>query len=164
MDSRCCICNCEVNSEDAAILAMSGYGSPRYICDGCDGELSLATGARELSDITEAMDRVSKKMTVNNVGDPLVLKSVEEIMTEARERAEKIKSGSYDFSEEEQANRSTEAEEVPEELLETEEDRELDRKEAEKNKKLDKITNIVCITVLVAALGFLVYKMLSSWL
>ena len=162
MDSRCCICNSSVNGEDAAILTMSGYGSPRYICDGCDGELSVATGAHDVCEISAAMDRISKKMTGNNVDDTLVLKTVEEIMTEARERAEKIKSGSYDFSEEDTP--CEEISEIPEELLETEEDRELDRKEAEKNKKLDKITNIVCIVMLAIAFGFLAYKLITTFI
>ncbi len=162
MESRCCICNAAVNGEEAAILAMSGFGSPRYICDGCDGELSLATGAHDVSAISAAMDRISKKMAGNNVDDTLVLKTVEEIMTEARARAEKIKSGSYDFSEDTPCE--DEDSEIPEELLETEEDRELDRKEAEKNKKLDKITNIVCFVMLAIAFGFLAYKLITTFI
>lgn len=159
MDSKCCICKSAVDGESAAILAMSGFGTPRYICDGCDSELSLATGASELSEIGSAMDRISKKMTENKVEDPLVLKSVQEIMKDARERAEKIKSGEYDFSEDESNDRG-ESEEIPEELLETEEDRELDRKEAEKNKKFDKISNIICLVLLAAAIGFLIYRVI----
>ena len=162
MDSVCSICNVRLDTENAAILTMSGFGSPRYICEGCDGELSLATRARDISEIGAAMDRISKKMTENNVDDSLVLKTVEEIMSEASVRAEKIKGGNYDFSDEEAAELEDGTEEIPEELRESEEDRELDRIEAEKNKKLDKITNIICIVAIVAAVGFFAYKLISA--
>lgn len=164
MDSICCICNSSVDGENAAILAMSGYGSPRYICDGCDADLSCATGAKDVSEIKSAIDRISKKMAINNLEDTVVLKAIDEIMTGARERAEKIKAGEYDFSEEETAPEEAEPEEIPEELRETEEDRELDRMEAEKNKKLDKITNIVCLVFIIAALGFLAYKLITTFI
>ena len=164
MDSKCCICKKEIDGESFAILTMSAYGTPRYICDGCDGELSRAMGAREISKITEAMDKIGEKMAKNNVDESIVLTTVNGIMTEARERAEKIKNGEYDFSLDEEISESEAEEEIPEELRETEEDRELDRKEAEKNKKLDKITNIVCFVMLAAALGFLIYKIVSSYI
>ena len=163
MDSRCCICKGDVNEERAAILTMSGYGNPRYICDECDAELSLATGAREISKITEAMDKIGAKMAKNNVDESVVLKTVDGIMKDARERAEKIKSGEYDFSCDEDIKESEE-EEIPEELRETEEDRELDRKEAEKNQKLDKITNVICFAMVAAAIGFLIYKVIARFI
>ncbi len=164
MDSICSICKATLDTENAAILTMSGYGTPRYICDGCEGDISAATGAREISVISSAMDRIGKKMTENNPDDSAVLKSVEEIMTEARLRAEKIKSGEYDFDEEAEIAEQESGEEIPEELLETEEDRELDRKEREKNKKIDRITNVVCMVLLLAAFGFLAYKIISRFL
>ena len=132
MDSKCCICKSAIDSESAAILTMSGYGTPRYICEGCDAELSLATSASELSEIGSAMDRISKKMTENNVDEALILTTVQEIMKEARGRAEKIKSGEYDFSEEMKSAEESCEEDIPEELQEIEEDRELDRKEADR--------------------------------
>ena len=164
MNSKCCICKAEVDGDNSAILTMSGYGNPRYLCDECDCEISTATEAAEIAQIRGAMDRISKKMTKNNVDDPTVLKSVEEIMREARERAEKIKSGEYDFSLDKEVSDDVSEEEIPEELRETEEDRELDRKEAEKNKRFDKIANIVCLTLFVAALGFLIYKIIASYI
>ena len=148
--------------EDAPILAMSGYGTPRYVCDGCDADLTDATGAREIYDIKSAMDRISKKMTKNNLDDKVVLKTVDERMTAARERAERIRAGEYDFSEEDAAKEADEAEEIPEELRETEEDRELDRREAEQNKKLEKITNICCGTFFVAFIGYCIYRIITA--
>ena len=160
MESVCCICKSQLDAESAAILTLSGYGTPRYICDGCDADISLSTSARDLSEIGAAMDRISKKMTKHNPEDPLVLKSVEEIMASANERAEKIKAGDYDFSAEDALSEEAD-EQIPEELLESEEDRELDRIEAEKNKKLDKITNIICLAIIAAAIGFLAYRIIT---
>ena len=48
--------------------------------------------------------------------------------------------------------------EIPEELQETEEDKELDRREAEKQKKFDKIMNWVS---LIAIGGTLIYLIVS---
>ena len=110
------------------------------------------------------MDRISKKMTENNVDDSLVLKTVEEIMSEASARAEKIKGGDYDFSDEEAAELEDGTEEIPEELRESEEDRELDRVDEEKNKRFDKIFSWVSGILIGAAVAFLIYRILDSYI
>lgn len=163
MEKLCSICNKSVDSETAAILTIGGFGNPKYICEECDGDFADATGAKDINEISAAMDRISKKMTSIGTDDKLVLKSVKEIMEEASLRAEKIKNGTYDFSIEEN-NRECGDDSVPEELRETEEDKELDRKESERNKKLDKITNWVCIGVLIALLGFIAYRVITTFI
>lgn len=163
MEKLCSICNKSVDSEAAAILTIGGFGNPKYICEECDGDFADATGAKDIIEISAAMDRISKKMTSIGADDKLVLKSVKEIMEEAYLRAEKIKNGTYDFSIEEN-NRESGDDSVPEELRETEEDKELDRKESERNKKLDKITNWVCIGVLIALLGFIAYRVITTFI
>ena len=77
------------------------------------------------------------------------------------ERREKIRAGEYDFSEDEISD--AEEEEIPEELLETEEDIENERREAEKNKKPDRITNIICAVLGLAAVGFFIYKIIMTY-
>ena len=73
------------------------------------------------------------------------------------ERAKLIKEGSYDFALDDQESEEDVLEEIPEELRETEEDRELDRKEAEALKKFDKVTNWLWLGILVGVIGAIVY-------
>ncbi len=163
MKEQCSICLCQTDSETAAILTMGGFASPCYLCPECEADIEAATFSRDFEQAYSAMDRISKKMTDADIEDKAVLKTVKEIMTEAAARAEKIKSGEYDFSEEESETDKGD-EEIPEELRETEEDRELDRKEAEANKKIDKITNWVCLALVGAAAAFLIYKIVETYL
>ena len=113
-----------------------------------------------MSDIDSAIDRISKKMTSARVDDGLVLKTVSELMASARERREQIRLGEYDFSEDELPE---ENEEIPKELLESEEDVAAERLAAEKNKKYDKITNIICAVLALAALGFFIYRIIKTY-
>ena len=67
----------------------------------------------------------------------------------------------YDFSEEKESA-AEEEDGVPEELRETDEDKRLEEEEAKKNAKLDKITNWVCLAILIIAAGFLIYRFFLS--
>jgi len=163
MGKLCSVCNKKVDSETAAILTIGGYGNPKYICEECDGDFAEATGAKDLETIKSAMDRIGKKMSLADPNDKLVLKTVEDIMTEASARAKKIQEGTYDFSAEE-AEESKEEQEIPEELRETEEDKELDRKEAERNKKIDKIINWVSAILLLGVLGYAIYRLITNFI
>ena len=157
----CSVCRAGIDSEDAAILTLGGFGMPRYLCSVCEADFDAAATEREISEIDGAIDRISKKMTAARIDDTPVLKTVEELMIAARERREKIRAGEYDFSEDEISD--AEEEEIPEELLETEEDIANERREAEKNKKLDRITNIICAVLGLTALGFFIYKMITTY-
>ena len=163
MEKLCSVCNKKVDSETAAILTIGGYGNPKYICEECDGDFAEATGAKDLEAIKSAMDRIGKKMSLADPNDKLVLKTVEDIMTEASARAKKIQEGTYDFSAEE-AEESKEEQEIPEELRETEEDKELDRKEAERNKKIDKIINWVSAILMLGVLGYAIYRLITNFI
>lgn len=163
MEKLCSVCNKKVDSETAAILTIGGYGNPKYICEECDGDFAEATEAKDLEAIKSAMDRIGKKMSLADPNDKLVLKTVEDIMTEASARAKKIQEGTYDFSAEE-AEESKEEQEIPEELRETEEDKELDRKEAERNKKIDKIINWVSAILMLGVLGYAIYRLITNFI
>ncbi len=164
MKTSCCLCGAALESERSAILTMGGFATPRYICDGCGDDIDTASISRTPDEADAAMDRISKKMAKNNVDDGAVLKTVEEIMAAAADRAAKIRAGEYDFSEEDEAELAAPAdEEIPEELRETEEDRARDEHDAAVNKKLDKITNWVCLAVLLAALGFVAYRIIATY-
>ena len=160
MERNCSVCHRSFEGEDAAVLAFGGYGTPRYLCDSCAKDFDSAMTEREVEAIDGAIDRISKKMTTARIDDETVLKTVDEIMREARERREKIRTGEYDFSEDES---TIEDDTVPEELLETEEDAAAQKKESEKEKIYDKITNIVCGVLSAAALVFIVYQIVTAY-
>lgn len=152
-----------VDSETAAILTIGGFGNPKYICEECDVDFAEATGAKDLESIKAAMNRISKKMTSVGQADKLVLKSVGGIMEEAASRAKKIQEGTYDFSNETVGN-SDEDQEIPEDLKETEEDKELDRMEADRNQKIDKIINWFSAVALIAVLGYAIYRIITNFI
>ena len=162
MEKLCSLCKAKVDSETAPLLTMGGFGNPKYICEECDADLNTATLGREISEISSAMDRISKKMLKSGVTDEQVLTTVEEIMESASSRAEKIKSGEYDFSSDEENEESFE-EEIPEELRESEEDREKAEAEEKTNKKLEKITNVISLLILLAVLGYLGYRIITTY-
>lgn len=160
MGKNCSVCHMGFDGEDAAVLAFGGYGTPRYLCDFCAKDFDAAMTEREVEGIDGAIDRISKKMTNAGIDDEIVLKSVDEIMKAARERREKIRAGEYDFSEDESVS---EGDEIPAELLESEEDAEAEKQESKKDKLYDKITNIVCAALSVAALVFIVYQIINAY-
>ena len=81
---------------------------------------------------------------------------MEEMVQRATDRAKRIAEGTYDFSEDEEDPEVEELVEIPEELQETEEDRALDEKDAEIEKKWDKVMNLVWyITLGVFAAAFI---------
>ena len=93
MEKLCSLCNATVDSETAPLLTMGGFGNPKYICSDCDGDLNTATLGREVTEISSAMERISKKMLSAAVTDETVLVTIDEIMKESVKRAEKIKLG-----------------------------------------------------------------------
>jgi hypothetical protein len=88
------------------------------------------------------------------------------LLLKAAKRAAAIKDGEYDFALDEVAEQETaegeEAtegfDEIPEELLESEEDAELDRRDAEIGKKFDKVLNWVWVAVLVGTVTLFLLK------
>lgn len=153
----CSICKAGVESENAAILAMGGFGNPRYMCEECRGDFDELTLSRDTEAIKLSAERIVKKMSKAGIDDKLTLKTVEEIMKSAGERKEKIEEGVYDFSEEETEQNSDE--EIPEELLESDEESEEEKEKALRAEKLDRITNWICIALIVLAVIFVIYKM-----
>ena len=87
-----------------------------------------------------------------------VLEKMRELYAEAKERAEKIKSGEYDFSLDGEDEGESEDSDIPTELLESEEDRLLDEKEAEEAKRADKLVTAVSSVIFAAALIFFLLK------
>ena len=153
----CSICYRKIeDTENAALLAMGHYGTPRYLCPECEELIETATRSHDVEKIESAMAKLGQ--TVGNVsaGDDIVLETVEEIFHTATKRAEEIKLGTYDFALDECEEESV-LDEIPEELLETEEDKKKTEREAEINKKFNKVMDIVTAAVFIAALAALIY-------
>ena len=123
---NCAICNAEINTEESAILTMGAYGNPKYLCKECSLDMDTATLGKEVAEISAAMERISKKMTVSGP-DKQTYTTVTGLMAIAHDRAQKIKEGEYDFSLDESDESEGGFDEIPEELAESEEDKEKDR-------------------------------------
>lgn len=161
---KCTVCNKEFKSEEPKILAMGAYGTPKYVCDGCSEDLDEATLGREPEKIAAAMDRIGQRLADTNP-DKSTFMTVNSVMKAAAERANLIKEGKYDFSLDEEPDEEEEGfDEIPEELLETEEDKELDRQDEEKLKKFDKVYNVIIAVALAATTGIIIWRILDTFL
>ena len=158
---NCSICTRKLESEEPTILMISGYGNPRYMCDECSAEIEEACYGRDAARIAEAMDRIGSKMLVSDPDGPTYT-TVTTLLERAKERAIKINEGSYDFALDEQFDDEG-FDEIPEELAETEEDKEKDRIDEEKQKKFDKVYNYLLIGVGVALAAVVVWKIISTF-
>ena len=161
---KCTLCNRDFTSEEPKILAMGAYGTPKYVCDGCSEDLDEATLGREPEKIAAAMDRIGKRLA-DTSPDKSTFMTVNSVMEAAAERAKLIKEGRYDFALDEETEDVDDGfEESPEELLETEEDRELDRQDEEKLRKFDKVYNVIVGVALAATAGIIIWRILDTFL
>ena len=176
----CCLCNNEILNEDTApILTLGNSGWPRYVCPECEERIAATTEAKTYEDISDACRTLGDGMIAMRVEDTAVIEEVNEIIKSAMERAEQIKAGTYDFSQDEEVlpenndaasgeedgdgNEGAKATEkpefdIPEELRETEEDRALDEKEARANKVLDTVTSWAAGLILLGAVIFFLVR------
>lgn len=153
----CSICRSVTDNPEAPILTIGGFGTPRYLCDACAADIDTATLGKDYDTIVAAMDRIGSEMTAKGVDDPVTLECLEDLLTDAAKRATLIKDGSYDFALDDAASIESELDEIPEELLESEEDKALDEKEEAEAKKIDKVMNWVWLVVLIGAVGFMIW-------
>ena len=155
---RCALCYSLVEGEDLPVLAIGAYGAPRYLCPDCEKLVEIASFGTDYDSIVASLDGIGNLLTAKNIDDSTTLNTVLPLLEESAKRAEKIKKGEWDFTLDEEAH--TEAYEIPEELLEAEEDRLLDEKEACVSKKIDKVMNWIYLAMLVGALAFIVWYFL----
>ena len=142
-DKKCAICLETISEENPTTIGMSGYGTPVCACDRCVDLLDKAVKSTDYDQIVASMDAVYEIMKKKNNDHPLVVELVSETLNHAAKRATAIKEGTYDFSLDEESTEDEGFDEVPEELLESEEDKALDEAEKLQNEKLDKVLNIV---------------------
>ena len=154
--SSCCICNRKIERDDPAVLAMGGAGIPRYLCDDCEKLLDDATLSTDYDTAGAAIGKLSKLMADGDP-DPVTYAIVKGILLKSSNRAVAIKEGTYDFALDDEPIVEEGYDEVPEDLQETEEDKEKDRIDEEKQKKFDKIYNILLI------IGCSVFAALCIW-
>lgn len=160
--ANCCICERNVEREDAPILAMGGAGYARVLCEECDSELQVATRGHEVEEIKKAINSLSSKLA-NGEPDGVTYRMMNEILTVSTQRAMEIKDGTYDFSRDDEEDNEG-FDEIPEELLESEEDVLEDKKDEEKMKKFDKVYNIILTISLIALGGMIVWRIIQSFL
>ena len=160
--NNCCICERNVEREDAPILAMGGAGYARVLCEECDRELQVATRGHDVEEIKEAINSLSNKLA-NGEPDAVTYRMMNEILVTATQRAMEIKDGTYDFARDDEEDNEG-FDEIPEELLESEEDIELDKKDEEKAKKFDKVYSIILTISLIALGGMIVWRIIQALL
>lgn len=161
--AKCCICERYLEREDGPVLSMGAGGNPRLLCEECEHLLDTATEGCDFEEIENAMDRLGKLMADGNP-DRVTFSVVNGLMQEASERAKAIKDGNYDFSLDEREPENEGFDEIPEELLESEEDKRKDEIEEKKMKKFDKVYNIlmgVLLTITVLALTWKLFDTFS---
>lgn len=157
--AKCCICDRNIDREDASALFMGGAGNAHLLCDECESLLNTATLGRDVEEIKQAMGKLGRLMADGNPDDA-TFSLISRMMLDAADRAKAIKEGNYDFALDESAEEGFD--EIPEELRESEEDIELDRIDEEKNKKFDKFYNGVIIGASIVLGLFLAWKILEG--
>ena len=156
---NCAICLRGVDEESAAILTMSGAGVPRYLCEDCEADIAAITESVDRDEIASATKNILSKITENNIDDPVTMRTVTAILESGAKRAAAIEDGTYnpeDDAEGEEAD-SEILDEIPEDMLESEEDRALDEAEEERFKKVDKVLSWVWGITLVAVVAFMAW-------
>ena len=160
--AKCCMCDANIEREDAPILSMGGGGNPRVLCDRCVELLDTATLGRDFDAIKGAIEEIGSIMAENDP-DSLTFSIVSSLMVDASKRAKEIKNGTYDFALDEQNDEEGGFDEIPEELRETEEDIQKDKEDEEKLKKFDKFYNYVLIGACIGMGIFLIWKIIDTF-
>ena len=158
--AKCCLCGRNIEREDAPVLSMGSVGYARLLCDDCAALLDTATLGREVDEITAAMDKIGQTMA-NGDPDSVTYETVVEIMSSAGERAKAIKEGTYDFALDGEDDDGLD--EIPEDMLESDEDKEKDKIEEEKNKKFEKFYNGFLIGAIVVCVLFILWRVLEGF-
>ena len=159
--AKCCMCDANIEREDAPVLSMGGAGYARVLCDRCSELLDTATLGRDYEEIKESITEIGDIMADHDP-DQVTLTVVSALVYDASKRAKEIKEGSYDFSLDDAENNDG-FDEIPEELRESEEDIQKDKEEEEKLKKFDKFYNYVLIGAGIGAALFIIWKIIDTF-
>ena len=155
---HCALCGRIPESEEPTVLAMGRYGKPRHLCEECEAQMDIANFGRDYDELVDAIDTLGKKATGFAANDEVTMDVMSAFLMRAAKRAADVKEGNYDFDAEDTTSDDEGFDEIPEELRETEEDAELDRRDAEAAKKFDKFLNGLWIGVFSALFVFFILK------
>ena len=156
MNKLCCICHHPLNSEDAPVIAMGGYGNPKCACESCEALIDTATTSRDPEKISEACKSLGEALTAGNTGDEQIIDTVNDIIRSASERGAAIKEGTYDFALDE-ADAEDEFD-ITDDLKESEEDRKKDERDEKVAKIIDTALSWACGAIFVAAITLFIIK------
>ena len=160
-NETCSLCLEIVDGENADILTMGAYGTPKYLCPECARKIENVMNGTDYDSIVHSLDELNATVLKNNIDNRAVVESITAILASGAERARKIKDGTFDFdSESDEANE--EEFDITEELEESEEDRLLDEKDAEVQKRFDKITSIISGVIFALAIGYMIWYFFIS--
>ena len=154
----CALCGRIPECEEPAVLTMGRYGHPRHLCEECESQMDTANLGRDYDEIINAIDILGKKATSFAFDDDVTMDVMRAFIMRAAKRAADIKAGNYNFDVEDAPVEEEGFDEILEELRETEEDAELDRRDAENAKKFDKFLNVLWIGVFTALFVFFMLK------
>ena len=158
----CSICGKAIENEEAAVLTISAYGNPRFVCDDCGAKIDTVMESQNVEEIEPAINFLGEKLKEMKDGNSIA--EVCNILEIAGERFKKIKEGTYDFDTDNKIKEIKERDsldEIPEDLQEAEEDRALDEKEAEQQKKFDNAMNWISLAAISVTLIILIISFFS---
>lgn len=160
--AKCCICDRVFERENAPVLSMGAGGNPRFLCEDCEELLDIATKGHDFDEIEKAMDKLGKLMADGNP-DRVTFSIVNDLMLGASDRAKAIKEGNYDFALDDEPVEDGGLEEIPEDMLESEEDKKKDEAEQKKLAKFDKVYNVLITVLATATVLLLAWKLVDIY-
>ena len=182
----CSICLKKIDSENAPILTISGYGKPRYLCPHCEELVSVICESGDRKKVSEAIEKIGASLTVASVEDRPVFSALNEMIEDAKARLENPevtdKEGEEARSAEEpcevtcedvaedvieegafaptagEAESEDDGFDIPEELRESEDDRKKDEADKKRGKIFDTVIGWAAAAILIGAIVFFVVK------
>ncbi len=184
---KCCICQKLIEEKDPPILTHGAFGHPRCLCRDCETVLDTVIEGKTADEVRTALRTLSDLRIENDDYDVSTAAILTQITEDAVARADAMEAGTYvpddtvsaaeesdddqtpcgtDVSKEDtdEADEWQTAYDIPEDLRETEEDRELDRRDAEreaKQEKIDRIARIVFLTIFACCVAYIIYQLLA---
>ena len=60
---HCAICGREVNENEASILAMGGFGNPKYLCNECAADIDTVIGSKDPFEVERTMEKIADNIS-----------------------------------------------------------------------------------------------------
>ena len=93
MKRNCSTCLKRIENEEAPVLAMGAYGTPKLLCDECAELIDKMTLSKDYDEITEAINSIAGKMSAANIDDRVTLDTMTDMLESCAKRAQQIKDG-----------------------------------------------------------------------